>query len=252
MSFSIDIISITKNDFDGIYRTVRSTQKLRSYAEENNIALQQIVIDGSDAAIAEKVKKFSQDQARVSYRYEPKPGISVAFNRGIQESGSEWIWMLNGGDELLGDAPIQTLLDITNKTGSDVVIFSGKNRGNLQHTRPMAKLWPVVYCWIIHNAALVRRKVLLEFGGYREDYKIAMDAELWIRIFGYYKQADVIDIPLVNFEGGGISDNLVNRSIESKKMLWDNKRLLWERLFDYPRICWEAWNSYSLKAGKAK
>ena len=249
MSFSIDIISITKNDFDGIRRTVRSTQKLRSYAEENNIALRQIVIDGSDAKTATEVKKITQDQARVSYCFESKPGISVAFNRGIRESGAEWIWMLNGGDELLDDAPIQTLLDVTNKTGSDVVIFSGKNRGNLQHTRPMAKLWPVVYCWIIHNAALVRRKVLLEFGGYREDYKIAMDAELWIRIFGYYKQADVIDIPLVNLEGGGISDNLAKRSIESKKMLWDNKRLLWDRLFYYPRICWEAWNSYS-KAAK--
>jgi glycosyltransferase involved in cell wall biosynthesis len=252
MSCSIDIISITKNDIDGIRRTIQSTRHLRRHAAENGIPLRQIVIDGSAPDLAAEVLLFSKNEDSVSYFHEAKPGISLAFNRGIQESDAEWIWMLNGGDELLEDAPIPTLLDVTKKTGSDVIIFSGKNRGKIQHTRPLAKLWPIVYCWIIHNAALVRRSVLLEFGGYREDYKIAMDAELWIRIFGYYKQADVIDIPLVNFEGGGVSDNLRNRGIESKKMLWDNKRLLWGRLFDYPRICWEAWKSYSQQAGRTK
>ena len=96
----------------------------------------------------------------------------------------------------------------------------------------------------MHNATLVRRETMLEFGNYREDFKIAMDAELWIRMFGYYKRADVIDIPLINFEGGGISDDVLGRAPESVRMLWDNKRLLYSRMFDYPKICWEAWRSY--------
>jgi hypothetical protein len=242
---TIDIVSVTRNDLDGIQRTLTSARLVRRVAAERGVKMRQFVIDGSSLEIAAEVQQcVAGEPGDVAYHHLPPNGISAAFNFGIQQSQADWIWILNGGDEVLPDAPLSVLFEVSQRTASQVIIFSGNIQGVRQHTRPLAKLWPLVYCWIIHNAALVRRDVMNEFGGYREDYKIAMDAELWIRIFGYYKQADVIDIPLIHFEGGGVSDDVLGRAPESKRMLWDNKRLLYARLFDYPKICWEAWRTY--------
>ncbi len=242
---SIDVISVTRNDLDGIQRTLASARAIRQYAGKHSVEIRQLVIDGSDPPVASEVKRNVQTEpGTLVYHSLPANGISAAFNYGIAQSDAEWIWILNGGDEIVPDPPIASLFEIASRTTSDVVIFSGTGMEGRRHTRPLAKLWPPVYCWIIHNAVLVRRSVMIEFGGYREDYKIAMDAELWIRLFGYYKRADVIDIPLIHFEGGGVSDDVLGRAPESKRMLWDNKRLLYARLFDYPKVCWEAWRTY--------
>jgi len=242
---SVDIISVTRNNLDGIRRTVESTAKIWKIAATEGMTVTQRVIDSSDQPVASEVAELVHSRdGNYQYVFQSPSGISAAFNMGINDSTADWIWMLNGGDELLPNAPLRLLFDILQRTGSEVVIFSGSNRGIRQHTPALAKLWPIVYCWIMHNATLVRRETMLEFGNYREDFKIAMDAELWIRMFGYYKRADVIDIPLINFEGGGISDDVLGRAPESVRMLWDNKRLLYSRMFDYPKICWEAWRSY--------
>lgn len=236
---------MTRNDVDGIRRTLASARQVRRAAADHGIEMTQFVIDGSDLHFAQEVQELCRNETgNVCYTHLPPNGISSAFNLGIEQSKAEWVWMLNGGDEVVPDPPIATLFEIATRTASEVIIFSGTDASGRRHTRPLAKLWPPVYCWIVHNATLVRRDLMNEFGGYREDYKIAMDAELWIRIFGYYKQADVIDIPLIHFEGGGVSDDVLGRAPESKQMLWDNKRLLYARLFDYPKICWEAWRTY--------
>lgn len=246
---SIDMVSVTRNDLDGIRRTVVSARPIRQSAAIHGIRLRQFVIDGSDSETAADVRRCVQSEpGSVIYHHLPPNGISAAFNFGIAQSDAEWIWILNGGDEVVPDPPIASLFEIAKRTASDAIIFSGTGKEGRRHTRPLAKLWPPVYCWIIHNAVLVRRSVMIEFGGYREDYKIAMDAELWIRMFSYLKQADVIDVPLIHFEGGGVSDDVLGRAPESKRMLWDNKRMLYKRFYDYPKICWEAWRTYSRDA----
>lgn len=245
MNTSIDIVSVTRNDLDGIKRTLASARSVRVAAAKCGVTMRQFVVDGSGPEISEDVRRCVEGEpGDVSYHHLPPNGISAAFNFGIRQSQADWIWILNGGDEVVPDPPIATLFEIPTRTASEVIIFSGTGPGGRVHTRPLAMLWPPVYCWIMHNATLVRRDLMNEFGGYREDYKIAMDAELWIRVFGYYKQADVIDIPLIHFEGGGVSDDVLGRAPESKRMLWDNKRLLYARLFDYPKICWQAWRTY--------
>ena len=62
MTFSLDIITITRDDADGAIATLRSTERLRG-----NPGVRQIIVDGSGAPQREKIEAFARGQANVEY-----------------------------------------------------------------------------------------------------------------------------------------------------------------------------------------
>ena len=89
----LNIITITKNDLNGIKNTVNSTKYLRE-----NFNVSQLIIDGSDENISSKIKLLVRNEKNVKYFWQLPSGISNAFNFGISMSEDGWLWFLNGGD----------------------------------------------------------------------------------------------------------------------------------------------------------
>ena len=218
----IDIITVTKNDFAGFQRTINSSRKLRE-----NFNVKQIIIDSSDKDISEKINEIIKKEKNISYYWQKPSGISSAFNFGISLSKSEWLWCLNGGDEINNEIDLNSFLYIINNSSADAVIYQIKfmQTGEVLEHPELWSLWPPVLSWIPHPTAIVRRKLFEIYGRFDEKLKIAMDYEIWLRFFSKKVKVDIISIPLVIFDQTGLA--LSQNSKQKKEVEKIIRRYLW-------------------------
>jgi hypothetical protein len=211
----LDIITITKNDLEGVRNTLESTSSIIGSD------IQQIVIDSSDNIIKSRVKELSKLKD-VEYNWYSPKGIANAFNKGLATSNSEWIWFMNGGDVFNINIDIDCIKKILENTTADVVIFDIIYNGDQLKHPPLHSLWPPVFNWISHPSVIMRRKLLSQLKGFDDSYNIAMDYELWFRILKKETLVDLCSIPLIIYEGGGLSENFKVTAIESRRVVKKN------------------------------
>jgi glycosyltransferase involved in cell wall biosynthesis len=225
----LSIVTVTKDDLDGIVHTVESTRALREQRE-----VEQIIVDGSNQENAERIRKIASEEKGVRYSWQTPSGISSAFNCGLRLSTKEWIWFLNGGDEAHPSLNIPFLLYLLTHSDAQAIIFKVEITppGIIPRHPPLWKLWPPTsFTFLPQPSTLFRRSVLAELNGFKEEYRIGMDGELWIRLFGSDKSSapDLVSIPLARFSRGGISEDWLNLSKEVSQILWRHRALLFKR-----------------------
>lgn len=219
----LDIITITKDDLDGVAATIVSTRKLRARA-----GIRQIVVDSSSEPVAEKVRELLAGEESLDYVWQEPDGIASAFNLGISHSNADWTWFINGRDVVHPDLVESLLLQIINLSTADVLIFQIE----LMQTRiqlkrpPLWAIWPPIY-WMPHPATLIRTKLFKQYGTFNTEFKIAMDADLWMRFFSKDVSIDMISIPVVLYDQNGVSStSAFETRQEVKKLIRRNLRML--------------------------
>lgn len=207
----LSIITISRNDRSGLVRTHQSLSKFLPFGIEH------VIVDGSDGAM-NHCPDLSL-QADSTYIRQAGQGISNAFNEGLNRSSGDWVWFLNGGDAVHEDLDPAWLLSLLAQTRSNVVLGAVQFDGE-STPRPMSLIkqqWPLVVCWPLHPAAIVRRKVLLEAGGFDQRWRVAMDYDLWFRILNRYNRVDVISVCLARFDTKGISERPETRRLAQRE-----------------------------------
>ena len=138
-----------------------------------------VIDDGSTDATKQIIKSYT----RVKYCYQINSGVSVARNRGIRESMSEFITFLDQDDLFLPHKMEVSLKYFKNEPQIDIV------RGRFQYifmdgfTQGRTYTEPVnPHCNFLVGSAVFRRKVLLEIGGFDETLAAAEDIDLWLRM----------------------------------------------------------------------
>ena len=227
----LGIITITKNDFVGLKRTIDSTKALR---EKNNV--RQLIIDSSDSDIKKSVSDFALKEKNIAYLWQEPKGISAAFNYGLKETEEGWIWCLNGGDIIKDGLDAEWFLNYLSMSKADAVIFQTIDIATgsvLEKTPPMWGTWPPLLSWIAHPSTLIKKKVFNEFGFFDERYKLAMDYELYLRFFSKNISVDLVSVVIAAFnkEGASYQFNKRTRSEVAKiirRYFWVIiKRELW-------------------------
>lgn len=214
----LDIISITRNDLAGILQTVGSTRTLRAHA-----GVRHIVVDGSDEPIRREVESALESEPAVVYVFAPPNGISNAFNEGIRVSQARWLWFMNGGDLVHPTLDVDLFLRLVAIGTSDAMAFQIEFNGKVFLHAPVHELWPPYpNYWVHHQAILLRRQMIVDLGGYSPEYSIAMDLDLWLRMFLRGARCDIVSFPLGIFMDGGISHD--------KKRLHAERALVIRRL----------------------
>ncbi len=166
-----------------------------------------VVADGgsTDGTLALLQQATGLD-ARVESRKDR--GISDAFNKGLARARGRYVAMLNADDWYNPDT-LARVADAVAATGADVVC------GRLQYVEEDGRPGAVFgarpellrrFMSVNHMAMWARRGLFEAHGGFREDYKAAMDYELALRFHARGARFHVEEHVLANMSLGGVSD----------------------------------------------
>lgn len=193
----LSIITITKDDAEGLARTLLSTARWRAEAW-----VEQIVVDAS------RVPARVED-LRIRIERQTSSGIAAAFNEGLACANGEWVWFMNGGDAVHENLDVNWVFRLLSATRAHVVTGAIHCDGEdaPRALPPLVYQWPLIACWLSHPATLVRRQRLLALGGFSEKWRIAMDYDLWFRLLDRDTVVDVISVPFARFDVNGVSEH---------------------------------------------
>lgn len=165
-----------------------------------------VIDDGSTDATESLVAGYPD----VIYFRQPNRGVSAARNAGIAAASSEWVAFLDSDDEWLPDK-LQKQLSASEHNpqyplihSDEIWIRDGVRVNQMdKHTKAGGMIFErcLPLCAISPSAALVRRSLLQELGGFNETLPACEDYDLWLRICAQHPVL-YVDEPLLNKYGG--------------------------------------------------
>lgn len=195
-SFVLSLITITKDDPAGLNRTLASAAAWRACAGVEHI----VVYAGAEPHF--------ESTGTLSLHRQESSGIARAFNEGLALARGDWVWFLNGGDAIHETAEPDWLLAHLQRTKAGLVVGAVQFDSEAE-PKPLPGLrdqWPLIACWLPHQATLIRRRLVQEAGGFHERWRVAMDYDLWLRMVGARTPVDVLSVVLARFSTEGISE----------------------------------------------
>lgn len=217
----ISLITITRNNADGLRRTLASVSAQR-YG-----ALQHIVVDGMStddtAAVLADVKDTQVVKA------EPR-GVYNAINVGLHAADGDIVGLLHAGDVFSSDYVLQRIADtFSGATAPDFVFgdvhfvdsqgrmtryYSGENFTADSVRYGMAPPHPSLY--LTAGAAL-------RAGDYRDDFALSGDFEMFVRLTRGGYSWRYLPLDMVTMDSGGLSSKwrhrLITHNVERMRAL---------------------------------
>lgn len=204
----VTIITINRNDREGLRRTLESVLNEQALAPEQ---LEYIVIDGaSDDGSAELLKGYAArtdlPHAISSWVSEADGGIYAAMNKGLARATGTLVGIINSGDSLLPSALAG--LEALHAAHPDAVLYGA-----------FSVLKDGVFDWvqgftaselpnkmIPHNASFVPRTLYEKYGPYDTSYKVCADYDLFLKLYTDGVPFVWINRIVCDYALGGLSD----------------------------------------------
>lgn len=203
MSPLLSIVTINRNNAAGLSRTLQSLQTMRDAP-----GVEFVFVDGasSDNSVA-VARKFYRATEVVS---EPDSGIYNAMNKGLKRASGKYVLWLNSGDALWASFDLAKYLDYLSSSNADVI--SGKMRIVSHQTQELIEvrapsISSLPWQTLPHQSTVFGRRMLLDFGGYDECFRIAGDRDLVVRLFLGGKSIELVDWIISEFFTGGVSSS---------------------------------------------
>lgn len=171
-----------------------------------------IIID--DGSTDQTLKEISHYAGLHIYSIQ-NTGVSAARNLGATYARAQWLCFLDSDDEWEVNK-LQVLHEyILNNPSyklvhsNEIWIRSGK-RVNLKnkHLKSGGDLFidSLEFCKISPSATAIKKDVFFELGGFREDFEVCEDYDLWLKFTSLYKVGFIKDSLVIKY--GGASDQL--------------------------------------------
>ena len=223
----ISIITISYNSKKYIEQCINSViyQEYSSY--------EYIIIDGgSKDGTVDVIKKYSN---KLSYWHSlPDRGMSHAFNLGLEQTNGSWIIFLNSDDFFINKSALSNIEPYLLSSSNYDVVHGMINIIQRHHDEEIIyKNIGADWKWgifrkrstIPHPAAFTNRNLYNEVGLYDENYRNALDYELYLRK-GKYLKVKYAPVVLTNMRDEGISKITPRRSLkESRNAIIKNNAL---------------------------
>lgn len=207
----LSIITINYNNADGLQKTIESV------ICQKNKDIEYIIIDGgSNDGSANIIEQYTD---KIDYWVsEPDKGIYNAMNKGIKVAKGEYITFLNSGDILQKDTDFGNAMSYIQ--GEDIIYFDLEISDALTNTsyiRTYPENFDFLYFIldsIPHAGTFIKKKTLIEYGYYSEDFKIISDWAFFIdAILKYNVSCKHIKETYVTFFSDGISSTPNNQKL---------------------------------------
>jgi len=211
----ISIITVVRNDCEGLRRTLESldAQTYRGF--------EHVVVDG--ASTDGTVDLLRQRQSgQMSWRSEPDDGIADAFNRGLSRVRGEWVEYLNAGDWFVDEYSLAAMVPYL-KQPAVVTAFARYRDKTIPRRAPRPHDPWRRRALISHQATFTPRRIFEEQGGFDTTLRVRMDYEFWLRALPHYPLT-FVDRVLVEFRPGG--NSAIHRDLFHREERIANRRHL--------------------------
>ena len=204
----ISIITVTLNSEE----TIRDT--LNSVISQTYKNIEHIIVDGGSNDGTNKIlKKYKYNKSKVFIK--KNFGIYKSINFGIKNSSGDYVCILNSDDIFQSNDIIKNLVKIFSKN-KKINIFLGnvayfRNSDYYRISRFYSCLgfrtWKMKLGLMPpHPGSFIKRKIYLNNALYNENFKIAADFELFLRLFVIKRiNFRLINKTIVRMRSGGIS-----------------------------------------------
>lgn len=170
-----------------------------------------IIDDGSTDQTSDLVKTFSAT-IPIRYFYMSNGGVSKARNLGAQNARGEWLAFLDSDDEWLPNR-LSDQVPLTSQFrwihAQEIWIRDGARvTQQTKHKKSGGRIFErcVELCCVSPSTSLIERKLFEQTGGFRPDFPVCEDYDLWVHLSSRY-EAGFVETPLV-IKYGGHADQL--------------------------------------------
>lgn len=210
MSAWLSVVTVVKDDADGLRRTVASL-----LAQDDVDGIEYVVIDSSsDRASSEAALADAHNALFVDYTWTKPAGIYAAMNTGLARASGEVVHFLNAGDTLFapdvlsrariawdgrrhGERWMFGPVEIVGRDGRRVITPPWDYRDE-QRAHFGRGLFPP------HQGTFAERAVLDEIGGFDTSFAIAADYAAFLAL-SLRSDPVRLPFPVASFREGGVS-----------------------------------------------
>ena len=200
----VTVVTVVRNGETFLERTIQSV------IGQTYDAVELIIIDGgSTDGTLDIIRRYD---AKIEYwSSEPDKGIYDAMNKGIDLATGEWVFFLNGGDELSHNEVFSQLVpelhdDIDVLYGRHEVVYDD-NYSRTPALGDLRNLWKgMVFC---HQSMLVRTPIMKHLK-FNSESRIAADYEFIFTLYAQQRRFHAVDrvIARITADGYSSSNNL--------------------------------------------
>lgn len=175
-----------------------------------------VIDDGSTDTTKELVDEWTKAfKGELIYHRTINRGVSAARNLGAQLARGEWLAFLDSDDEWLPrklELQSQLMDRFPLIHGEEIWIRNGTRVNQMKkHKKSGGRIFSrcVDLCCVSPSSSLIEKELFLKLNGFREDFPVCEDYELWLRISARH-QVGFIEQPVV-IKYGGHEDQLSRR-----------------------------------------
>jgi glycosyltransferase involved in cell wall biosynthesis len=190
----LSIITINKNNADGLKKTIQSV------INQTFQKIEYIVIDGNSTDNSLEIINEFQDGITYSIS-EPDTGIYNAMNKGIKHASGDYCLFLNSGDYLYKKNVIENVFN--ERHNADIIacgVISQKNQKYFYSYSPKEiSLLTFTSGSLLHPATFIRRDLFEKYGLYDEKYRIISDWKFFLEALilhnsSYTSSTDIVSV----------------------------------------------------------
>lgn len=215
----LSIITITYKDAIGLQKTLASLQPLLN----SSLSWEHIVVDSSPELNVDVFRSFPAPWPLSHIQTQPE-GIYAAMNAGLKQANGEYIWFLNGGDELQSMSGLQDMLttldndpELSGVYGGALATSEGKAYKNILPSGSFEK-YLVGMNRVCHQGVIYRHSLFDKMGPYLKQFKLAADYEFNLRAVLSGARFKCLPKIFVSYDTGGASSNYKKAMEEFKQV----------------------------------
>lgn len=169
-----------------------------------------VIDDGSTDETESLLQKLLERSAQLRYYKIENSGVSRARNLGVSKSSGEWIGFLDS-DDCWHSHKLQRQIDFIHSNPKVQLVHAHekwvRNGKEVKIPKRYQKSGGDIFirsldqCMISPSVALLSRNLFQRYNGFREDYLVCEDYDLWLKITSEY-EVGFIDEPLCTKYGG--------------------------------------------------
>lgn len=217
MKYNFTIITVVKNDKNGIIKTIRSVMS-QSFKD-----FEYIVVDGnsSDGTLFQ-IRNLRKDKKNFKFIKRNDVSYYDSLNYAIGKSKGKFIGVLNSGDVFVNNIILKKINKYVNKNTElfyNNLVFT-KNKNIIRSwSHKISKITNFNLFKIPHSTLFIKRDIYKKIGLYNLNYKIAADLDLIIRLNKNYSEIKHLNFNSIFMEYGGLSTNFSNFKLKLKEDL---------------------------------